>query len=64
LAHPERIHGPEFVATLSAMDFVEPKDVRELRNEEVVELVAEEKLRDALGLKDGDRVELEVRKWK
>jgi glyoxylase-like metal-dependent hydrolase (beta-lactamase superfamily II) len=39
LAHPERIHGPEFVATLSAMDFVEPKDVRELRNEEVVELV-------------------------
>ncbi len=39
LAHPERIHGPEFVATLSAYEFVEPKDVRELRNGEVVELV-------------------------
>ncbi len=39
LAHPERYVSPEFAATLSAMDFVEPKDVRELRNEEVVELV-------------------------
>ena len=39
LAHPERYVSPEFAATLSAMDFVEPVDVRELRNEEVVELV-------------------------
>ena len=39
LAHPERYLSPEFAATLSAMDFVEPGDVRELRNEEVVELV-------------------------
>ncbi len=31
---------------------------------EVVELVAGEKLRDTLGLKDGDRVELEVRRWR
>ena len=39
LSHPERFLSPEFAATLSAMDFVEPGDVRELRNEEVVELV-------------------------
>ena len=39
LAHPERYVSPEFAATLSAMDFVEPGDVRELRNEEVVEIV-------------------------
>ncbi len=39
LSHPERYLSPEFAATLSAMDFVEPGDVRELRNEEVVELV-------------------------
>ena len=39
LAHPERYLSPEFAATLSAMDFVEPGDVRELRNEEVVELL-------------------------
>lgn len=39
LLHPERYLSPEFAATLSAMDFVEPGDVRELRNEEVVELV-------------------------
>lgn len=38
-SHPERYLSPEFAATLSAMDFVEPGDVRELRNEEVVELV-------------------------
>lgn len=39
LAHPERIHGKEFIATYCDIDFVEPLDVRELRNEEVVELV-------------------------
>ncbi len=39
LAHPERIHGREFIATYCASDFVEPRDVRELRNGEVVELV-------------------------
>ena len=39
LAHPEKIHGPEFVATLSSMEFAEPADVRELRNGEIVELV-------------------------
>lgn len=38
-SHPEQYLSPEFAATLSAMDFVEPGDVRELRNEEVVELV-------------------------
>ena len=39
LAHPEKIHGPEFVATLSSMEFAEPADVRELRNGEIVEIV-------------------------
>lgn len=39
LAHPERLHGPDFVATLSGMNFSEPKDVRELRNGDVVDLV-------------------------
>jgi glyoxylase-like metal-dependent hydrolase (beta-lactamase superfamily II) len=39
LTHPERYLSPEFAATLSAIDFVEPGDVRELRNDEVVELV-------------------------
>ena len=35
LAYPERYLSPEFAATLSAFDFAEPGDVRELRNEEV-----------------------------
>lgn len=39
LAHPENLHGPDFVATLSGMTFSEPTDVRELRNGEVVEIV-------------------------
>ena len=39
LAHPEKLHGAEFVATLSGMNFFEPKDVRELRNGEVIDLV-------------------------
>ena len=39
LSHPEDLHGPEFVATMSGMSFSEPADVRELRNGEVVEMV-------------------------
>jgi glyoxylase-like metal-dependent hydrolase (beta-lactamase superfamily II) len=39
LAHPEKLHGPDFVATLSGMNFSEPKEVRELRNGDVVDLV-------------------------
>lgn len=39
LAHPEKLHGADFVATLSGMNFSEPKDVRELRNGDVVDLV-------------------------
>ena len=39
LAHPERIHGREFIATYCDSEFVEPLDVRELRNGEIVELV-------------------------
>jgi glyoxylase-like metal-dependent hydrolase (beta-lactamase superfamily II) len=39
LANPEKLHGPDFVATLSGMSFVEPKDVRELRNGDVIDLV-------------------------
>lgn len=32
LAHPEYAHGPEFIATLSGMTFVEPQRVIEMRN--------------------------------
>jgi hydroxyacylglutathione hydrolase len=39
LAHPEKLHGPEFTATLSEMNFAEPQEVRELRNGDVVDLV-------------------------
>jgi len=39
LSHPEKLHGAEFVATLEGMSFSEPKDVRELRNGDVVEMV-------------------------
>ena len=39
LAHPERIQGRDFVATLSGYEFVEPGDVRELRSGQTVELV-------------------------
>lgn len=39
LSSPEKILGAEFAATVSAMDFSEPAEVRELRNGEVVELV-------------------------
>jgi len=39
LLHPERAHGPEFLATLSAMQFSEPTDVRELRHGSDVEML-------------------------
>jgi hydroxyacylglutathione hydrolase len=39
LSSPEKLLGAEFAATVSAMDFSEPAQVRELRNGEVVELV-------------------------
>jgi hydroxyacylglutathione hydrolase len=39
LSSPEKILGAEFAATVSAMDFSEPAEVRELRNGEVVEMV-------------------------
>jgi glyoxylase-like metal-dependent hydrolase (beta-lactamase superfamily II) len=39
LASPEKLHGPDFVATLSGMSFAEPQDVRELRNGDVIDLV-------------------------
>ncbi len=39
LSHPERVLSAEFAATLSGMEFIEPKDVRELRNGELLELV-------------------------
>ena len=39
LLNPERAHGPEFLATLSAMDFSEPSDVRELRHGAEVEML-------------------------
>jgi len=39
LLHPERAHGPEFLATLSAMEFAEPNDVRELRHGAEVEML-------------------------
>jgi hydroxyacylglutathione hydrolase len=39
LSRPEDLHGPEFVSTLSGMNFVEPKQVRELRNGDQIDLV-------------------------
>jgi glyoxylase-like metal-dependent hydrolase (beta-lactamase superfamily II) len=39
LASPEKLHGPDFNATLSGMSFSEPRDVRELRNGDVIDLV-------------------------
>jgi glyoxylase-like metal-dependent hydrolase (beta-lactamase superfamily II) len=39
LAAPEKLHGEEFVATLSGMKFVEPAQVRELRNGDLIDLV-------------------------
>ena len=39
LVHPERVLSPEFAATLAGMEFVEPQDVRELRNGEILEIV-------------------------
>lgn len=39
LIHPERWVSPEFATTLQAMEFVEPHDVRELRNGEIIEIV-------------------------
>ena len=39
LLHPERWVSPEFATTLQALEFVEPHDVRELRNGEVIEIV-------------------------
>ena len=39
LSSPEKLLGAEFAATVSAMDFSEPAEMRELRNGEVVELV-------------------------
>jgi len=39
LAHPERVLSPEFAATLEGMEFVEPRDVRELRNGQLLEIV-------------------------
>ena len=39
LASPEKLHGQEFVTTLSVMNFVEPAEVRELRNGDLIDLV-------------------------
>ena len=39
LVHPQRFLSPEFAATLAGMEFVEPADVRELRNGEELNLV-------------------------
>lgn len=39
VAEPAGIHGPQFIETLSEMTFSEPKDLRSLREGEVVEIV-------------------------
>jgi len=39
LASPEKLHGAEFNATLSGMKFVEPAEVRELRNGDLLDLM-------------------------
>jgi glyoxylase-like metal-dependent hydrolase (beta-lactamase superfamily II) len=39
VSNPARIHGPDLMAQLGDMNFAEPKDLRELRNAEVINLV-------------------------
>jgi glyoxylase-like metal-dependent hydrolase (beta-lactamase superfamily II) len=39
VADPAGIHGPEFIETLSGMSFSEPRDLRNLREGEVIEIV-------------------------
>ncbi len=39
LVHPQRFVSAEFAATLAGMEFVEPADVRELRNGQELDLV-------------------------
>lgn len=39
LAHPEKALSPAFSATLGQSVFIEPKDVRELRNEATIEIL-------------------------
>jgi glyoxylase-like metal-dependent hydrolase (beta-lactamase superfamily II) len=39
LSAPEKLLGAEFAATVAEMNFVEPSQVRELRNNEVIDLV-------------------------
>ena len=39
LSHPQRALSAEFAATLKEMDFIEPDDVRELRNGDAIEIV-------------------------
>ena len=39
LSNPEKLVSSEFQSTLSGMSFAEPKDVRELRNGDVIEIV-------------------------
>jgi len=38
-SHPQRALSGEFAATLKEMDFIEPDDVRELRNGDAIEIV-------------------------
>ena len=39
LLHPERAHGPEFIAQLTGIDWIEPKEIRELKDGEEFNLV-------------------------
>jgi len=39
VSNPAGVHGPELMAQLGDMNFVEPKDLRELRNAEVINLL-------------------------
>jgi glyoxylase-like metal-dependent hydrolase (beta-lactamase superfamily II) len=39
LAQPEKLISPEFAATISQMSFLEPQEVREVRNGDQIELV-------------------------
>ena len=39
LLHPERAHGAEFIAQLSGIKWVEPKEVIELKDNQIFELV-------------------------
>jgi glyoxylase-like metal-dependent hydrolase (beta-lactamase superfamily II) len=39
LLHPQAAHGAEFIRTLEAMEFVEPKEVKNLRHGDEIQVL-------------------------